>query len=841
MDRTLRRELGVAPGREAVALRDRLLAQDEAAASHGAELIGRNRELAAVEDALMAAAGGRSQTLIISGPAGMGSRRSSPPSRRERRELGFRVGQGTSAPFEGGWPYAPIVQALADVCRRHPTLLDGLSDHHREELDRALAGAELEWTGESSHQRLFVAAAELVRLASATTGLLLTFDDVHDADDASLRLAHYIARSTVDQRLCIVMAHRPAPVSNALDETRRSLLGRHGAVELELAPLNAGEIETLVGRHVPSPPADLAERITVLSRGIPFAANELDRRAATEPEWVQTLDANMVGGLAPDTREVLQRVAVVGSSFDTDEFVALSGLAEDDAFARLDDALAALIVEPTSNGYRFRHGLVRDALLEDIPPHRRRRIHEEAAHRLIELGASAARIGHHLLHSGATTEAVPYLLRAAETEAAVGAYRDALGLVESVLPHAGGANRATALSLRGDLLNAMGDPMAASAYREALEGADPAETRRLRTRLARTAIMSGDLDTAAAALEGLEPDGGADDADILLVRGKVAFFNADFDEANAAAEEAQRFVLAGERNWKVLDLIALQALLAHQSGSWYDRVRLELRRTRDNPEVANAVFDGYLCTVEYMLYGPTPYAEVIGVARDLQRTARRSGALRAAAFAAALCGEAALLSGDLALAESELTEGADLHRDLGSTAGEAHCLQRLAEVRLAQGDQAGAMRLALQALPLARSSMIAKHLLHRVFGTMIQAADDPMAARAIVDRAESTLGWDDSCVFCGIMLAVPASIACARAGDLVGAERHLAQAEQSGKLWEGTSWEAALAEAQGVMADATGDPGTARKLFESAADQFARAGQPLDAERCRRSLVAATA
>ena len=72
---------------------------------------------------------------------------------------------------------------------------------------------------------------------------------------------------------------------------------------------------------------------------------------------------------------------------------------------------------------------------------------------------------------------MPYLLRAAETEAAIGAYRDALALVDAVRPHAAGAHRATALSLRGDLLNAIGDPMAASAYREALDGADPGAVR----------------------------------------------------------------------------------------------------------------------------------------------------------------------------------------------------------------------------------------------------------------------------------------------------------------------------------------------------------------------------
>ena len=112
---------------------------------------------------------------------------------------------------------------------------------------------------------------------------------------------------------------------------------------------------------------------------------------------------------------------------------------EDDAYSHLDRALAARVVEPTSTGYRFRHGLVRDALLEDLPPHRRRRIHRDAAERLIELDASASRIAHHLLESGEAGQAVPYLLRAAETDAAVGAYRDALTLVDAVRPHATGA------------------------------------------------------------------------------------------------------------------------------------------------------------------------------------------------------------------------------------------------------------------------------------------------------------------------------------------------------------------------------------------------------------------
>ncbi|HET9254008.1 MAG TPA: hypothetical protein VFO16_02255 [Pseudonocardiaceae bacterium] len=336
-------------------------------------------------------------------------------------------------------------------------------------------------------------------------------------------------------------------------------------------------------------------------------------------------------------------------------------------------------------------------------------------------------------------------------------------------------------------------------------------------------------------MDGIDTDGGAEDADILLTCGKCAYFIADFATAQMAADDAQRLVLAGERNWMVFDLVSLQGLLAHRSGQWFDRMRLELRRTRENPEIANAVFDGSLCSAEFMLYGPTPYAEVICTARDLQATAQRSGALRAAAFASALIGEAALLSGDLDLAAAELSQASELHHGIGSAAGEALSLQRLAEVHLAEGAAEVARRLLQDALPLARGSMLAKHLLHRVFGTMITAAADEFEARATLDRAEATLGWDDARAFCSITLSVPASIACSRAGDLPNARRLLDLAERSGLLWAGTSWEAGIAEAHAAITAASGDPGTTRKWLLTAAEKFRRAGQPLDAQRCRLS------
>jgi tetratricopeptide (TPR) repeat protein len=303
--------------------------------------------------------------------------------------------------------------------------------------------------------------------------------------------------------------------------------------------------------------------------------------------------------------------------------------------------------------------------------------------------------------------------------------------------------------------------------------------------------------------------------------------------AEAAADEARRrLAFADLADWRLYDLITLQGLIAHLRGEWFSRLAVELRASADRPDLARAMFDSHLCVGEYLLYGPTPYEEVLALSARLRESARRSGVLRAVAFATALRGEAALLSGDLALAETELTEAAELHHDIGSTAGEAHSLQRLAEVRLAQGDRAEAQQLLRRALPLARWSATALHLLQRVYGSMIRAAPDVETARAVVDQAMSTVGQEDACPFCSIMLAVPAAIACADAGDLDDARHHLAIAERSAALWKGSAWQASIAEARAHLDRAEGDSENARRRLREAAELFAAAGQPLDVDRC---------
>jgi tetratricopeptide (TPR) repeat protein len=313
------------------------------------------------------------------------------------------------------------------------------------------------------------------------------------------------------------------------------------------------------------------------------------------------------------------------------------------------------------------------------------------------------------------------------------------------------------------------------------------------------------------------------------------------DAARAAANAARREITGSGDPWQYLDLISLQGFIAHDRGEWFDHVTHELRRTLGSPDLAATLFDAHLCVSQLLLYGPIPYPEVIHLATQLRDRAEQSGALRAVAFADALRGEAALLMGDLDLAEQELERSAELHRAVGAQAGEAHTLQRLAEVRLARGDREGSQRLLHRALPLARWSLISLHLLQRIYGTMIRAEADPIAARAVVDRAEATLGETDRCAFCDILLAVPASIACSRVGDVEQARLRLAQAEVVVDRWGSEALQALVIEARAHLAVAQGDHEAGQRLFDQAATMFQGSGQVLDARRCQDARVLASA
>jgi DNA-binding winged helix-turn-helix (wHTH) protein/tetratricopeptide (TPR) repeat protein len=683
---------------------------------------------------------------------------------------GHLVGRGSGS-GAGLRPFGCVIDAVDELVQRSPPLLACLPDGCRGELQAALDGRQ-----PSIRSRLFLGVRELLVAAAEQRPTLIVVDELQYADPDTVELLQHCARLVRRRALVIVTAHGPG---------------------LELG--------------------ELFERV------------ELTASSEDEHDAALTL-ASLPAPLA----KVLRSVALEGSSFDAALF-RLAADADGAAADRLlDQALAAGIIEPvaSSGDFRFREPGTADDLLATMAPHRRGELHRELAERLIAHDGRPARIAHHLLAAHDPKSAVPHALAAVRDADAAKQYPEVLRLTAAVLPHASGDERRDLLARRAAALAGTGDPTAIQAYREALALTPPGDAAELRAGLARAAMLSGDLATAADALDGIA-DQDAERPIVLFVRAMMAYFRGDLDAADALLDRARSLTMAADAADRVLDVISLQGLIAHNRGEWFDRLRRELLATRDSTDLAMSIFDSHLCVAEYLLYGPTPYAEVVGLAADLRQNAERSGAKRAVAFAVCVSGEAKLLSGDLDGARPDLEESVRLHRELGADAGTAHSLQRLAEVEVASGRPAEANTLLREAAVVARWSPISQHLLQRIYGTLIVAAPDRKAALAAVDEAAVVLDAPSSCELCQVMVEVPATIACAEAGRLEDAYRHLQRANWSATFWEGTAWRAAIAEAEAAIAIAEDRVPDAAELLTQAAGLFDQAGQPLDAARCR--------
>ncbi len=217
---------------------------------------------------------GEGQTLFVSGDEGLGGHDSASVLDERASRAGLSVGVGVAARVAGEWPYAPVLEALSELCRRDPSLLEGLTPAMRAEIGDALAGHRTSWDGQGSHQRLFVAAAELLRLAASDRGVIIVVDQAEEADEATLRLLHYLSRNTLGARALIALGHRPVE-GGGLAELRANLSSRGRAVMLDLAPLGRDEAVRLASTLAPDANGSVLEAIFQKSGGVPFIVVEL--------------------------------------------------------------------------------------------------------------------------------------------------------------------------------------------------------------------------------------------------------------------------------------------------------------------------------------------------------------------------------------------------------------------------------------------------------------------------------------------------------------------------------------------------------------------------------------
>jgi len=462
-----------------------------AGAAPGRLFVGRERELEELSTGLADAQAGRGRLFLLVGEPGIGKTRLADELGRRAVAGGARVPWGRC--WEGGgapayWPWTQVLRAYVRETPVDVALAQmgaGATDLAQISPElRAQVGAAVAAQPEQARFGLFDSLTSFLHTAAAERPLVLVLDDLHAADEASLRLLQFVARDLHGAALLVVGTYRDADLRRA-----PSLLPivadlvREGP-RLALRGLTSAEVGHFLSGAATPPQDHLVTAIHQATGGNPFFVTEVvrlwlaDGAARREnpdagefqvPDEVREAIRRRLVPLSPNAATLLSVAAVIGREFDADLVARV--LALGDAFGEtLVEATASGLIEEGPPGrYLFAHALVRQTLHGDQSPSRRVTLHAAVAAALeVECGDDPephlADLAHHFYHAaaaGVADEAVAYATRAAEQAMRHLAYEDAAAQYERALHarelrHAGPVDAVGDALARAELLLALG-------------------------------------------------------------------------------------------------------------------------------------------------------------------------------------------------------------------------------------------------------------------------------------------------------------------------------------------------------------------------------------------------
>ncbi len=160
-------------------------------------LIGRDREVAALDALVDSARGGGSATLVLHGAPGVG--KTALLEQMRTRAAGCRVADVAAASTETDLPYAALHHLLQPVTVH----LDALSPAQRATLDVVFGRTD---SASADRLRLGLAVLELLGTAADDRPLLLLIDDAQWLDAASSAVLAFIARRLGSEAIALVVA-----------------------------------------------------------------------------------------------------------------------------------------------------------------------------------------------------------------------------------------------------------------------------------------------------------------------------------------------------------------------------------------------------------------------------------------------------------------------------------------------------------------------------------------------------------------------------------------------------------------------------------------------------------
>jgi DNA-binding SARP family transcriptional activator/pimeloyl-ACP methyl ester carboxylesterase len=519
----LRSELGVEPEAETRQLYQEILQQRTAARlaptaagaaaagrpprvpkvpeTHPAEtpLIGREAETAQLRDALDRASGERGGLLAILGEAGMGKSRLVEELIAHARRRDARVLLGRAYESDQILLFGPVVDALrAGRVGQDPEVLDALGPTWRAELARLLpevsAPGAPPLPARVDYRRLFEMIAQLLGHLAARDTLLLVLEDLHWADELTLRLLAFLARRAPSERILLLVTAREEelPDTAMLRHTLEDL-GRAGLLtSLGLGPLSRRDTVALVGRLTPPGAAPrterLRERVWAVSEGNPLVVvemmREIQERVPAEglalPRRAREVIGRRLERLADRTRSLLTVAAAIGREFDFELLRHACELDDEAAAQGVEELVRRRFLTGVGERLGFTHERIREVAYAGIQTWRRPRLHRRIAETVEALHADRLPdfwevLADHWERAEAWARAAHYHLSVAERAKRCYAYATAEISCRQAVEAAAkspdaSAVRARALELLGDVASLRGDlDRANESYEAALE------------------------------------------------------------------------------------------------------------------------------------------------------------------------------------------------------------------------------------------------------------------------------------------------------------------------------------------------------------------------------------
>ena len=508
--------------------------------------VGRVAEREQLRSMVEATADGRGGLVLIGGPPGVGKSRLTREASAIAEKLGMVVYTGNCLDMESPPPYQPAIDHLEQAARSlsaeafrtalgvNAPELAKLLPALRQRYDDIPQSPDL--TPEQERRYMLAGVGEFIERATSVRPMVLTYEDLHWADESTLLLVRHLGARSREIPLLVIGTYRDdelepgRPLTTAIGPLFRDV----GAIDLRPRPMTIDEVgAVLAARAGSEAPQELVELVYSETQGNPFFTEELFRhlrnngrlfdedgswRSGFEigdtevPQGVRLILDRRLDLLGAEHRRMLASAAVIGRTFTFNMLAAMSKVDEDDLFDALEAAERSHLIEelPADHpaDYLFVQEQIRQTLVGELSLARRQRVHLRIADSMVGLGTgSPVELAHHLVSAGSaapTERIIDALIGAVDRSLEALAFEDALRHLDSAVDLVGDGVRGfdlrlmQARALRG--AGRVDDALAV--LDDELGRADDAD-RRFELRLQRVQLLN-DQYRAAEGLDDLE-------------------------------------------------------------------------------------------------------------------------------------------------------------------------------------------------------------------------------------------------------------------------------------------------------------------------------------------------